>query len=163
MVVRPVQPGDRDSIVPLIAGLRVDLARLRGRTREADLRAAAEEFDEFVRKGAPIFLAEDGGSGVVGYLVCRVEGDVVWAEQLYVSQACRREGIGTALFAQAERLAEEHGGGTVYTWIHPNNHRVISFLGKRGYSVLNLVEVRRPREGETPAGKIRVGDHAFDY
>lgn len=29
-------------------------------------------------------------------------------------------------------------------YVHPNNHRMIEFLRKRGYTVLNLTEIRKP-------------------
>ncbi len=42
---------------------------------------------------------------------------------------------------------------------HPNNHRMISFLWKYGYTVLNLIEVRKPYPGEKLTQEIQVGDH----
>ncbi len=75
----------------------------------------------------------------------------------------RRGGIGSALYFEAERLCEEVGGDTLYNWVHPNNDTIISFLQKRGYSVLSLIELRRAWPGEEPEQKIRVGDHEFDY
>jgi len=59
---------------------------------------------------------------------------------------------------EAEQLAQEFDGDTVYNWIHPNNDRIISFLKKRGYNVLNLIEVRRARLGEETSEKIKVGN-----
>ena len=40
---------------------------------------------------------------------------------------------------------------------------IISFLRKRGYDVLNLVELRRRLPGEQPVSRIRVGDQEFEY
>lgn len=80
-----------------------------------------------------------------------------------MSSKYRCRGIGSALYVEAERLAQEFGGDIVYNWIHPNNDRIISFLKKRGYNVLNLIEVRRARPGEETAQKIKVGKHEFDY
>ena len=42
-------------------------------------------------------------------------------------------------------------------------HRMINFLRKRGYTVLNLIEIRKPYEGENLTQTIRVGEHEFDY
>ncbi len=75
----------------------------------------------------------------------------------------RRKGIGTALYEKAEEIAESLGSDTVYNWVHPNNDAIISFLKKRGYGVLNLIELRRKWKGEEPKMKIRVGRHEFDY
>lgn len=140
----------------------MELARLRNRTVQMDLGAAAE-LEEYAASSSPIFVAESGEGDIVGYLVCRVEGEVVWAESLYVSPAHRRRGFGSALYAVAERLAEQLGGDTVYNWVHPDNDGIIRFLRQRGYNVLNLIELRRPRPGEVPRQRIGVGNHEFDY
>jgi ribosomal protein S18 acetylase RimI-like enzyme len=162
IVVREAGPEDEEALVEMIAAFRVELARLRGWKREPNLEVAREEFSEFREKGFPIFVAEVEGRPV-GYLVCRVEDDVVWAEQLYVRPEFRRLGIGSALYEKAEEFVRRLGGDTVYNWIHPNNDAIIAFLRKRGYTVLNLIELRRPWPGEVPTRKIRVGEHEFDY
>ena len=64
---------------------------------------------------------------------------------------------------EVEKLAESLGGDTAFNWVHPNNDSIIAFLKKLGYSVLNLIEVRKPWKNETPFQKITVGKHDFDY
>lgn len=56
-----------------------------------------------------------------------------------------------------------YGDDTVYNYIHPNNHRMIEFLRNRGYTVLNLIEIRKPYKGEKLTQTIVVGEHEFDY
>lgn len=163
MKIRPARPGDEEGLIPLIGEFRVALAQFRGITREIDIEAAKKELAGYREENFPIFVAESDDGKIVGYLVCRVDGDVVWAESLFVSPESRRRGIGSALYAEAERLAQEVGNDSVYNWVHPNNDSIISFLRNRGYSVLNLIELRRPRPGEKITQKIRVGKHEFDY
>ena len=55
------------------------------------------------------------------------------------------------------------GETTVFNYVHPNNEAIIAFLKSKGYSVLNLIEIRKPYAGETVTGKMRVGDNEFDY
>ena len=162
MKIRPAQADDEQELVRLIAGFRVSLAELRGGARPIDLAAAGNELAEYAGRGFPIYVAEDDAASLVGYVVCRVDGDVVWAESLYVAPECRRQGIGSALFGEAERLAQERGGDFPYNWVDPDNARIIRFLQKRGYSVLNLIELRRPYPAEKLAQKIMVGPHEFD-
>jgi hypothetical protein len=50
-----------------------------------------------------------------------------------------------------------------YNWVHPNNDGIIAFLRKRGYGVLNLIELRGARPGASLTNKVRVGEHEFDY
>ena len=47
--------------------------------------------------------------------------------------------------------------------VRPINHRMIGFLRKHGYTVLNLIEVRKPYQGEKLTQTITVGEHEFDY
>ncbi len=163
MKVRSLLPDDQEKIVELIAQFRVELAKLRGYHREPNLKAARNELAEYQERHYPIFVAEGSALEIIGYLVCRVDGDVVWVESLFVRSEYRRRGIGSSLYEKAEQLAQELGGDTLYNWVHPNNDRIIHFLRKRGYSVLNLIELRRTRPGEEIAQKVRVGKHEFDY
>jgi ribosomal protein S18 acetylase RimI-like enzyme len=168
VTIRRASSDDHDQLVGLIAGFRADLRSLRSAAPEPgtpEQRAAAEqELSDYEADPAyPIFVAELETGELAGFLVCRVADTVVWAESLYVTPAHRRQGIAGTLYAEAERLAQELGGDTVYNWVHPNNDRSITFLKKRGYDVLNLVEVRRAREGEEGLGQIQVGEHRFRY
>ena len=161
MDIRPARPGDREQLVRLIGQYRAALAEIRGQAAAIDAPAAEGELAEYQQKGFPIFVAAEGAGKIVGYLVCRIDGKVLWAESLFVLPAFRRRGIASALYAEAERLAESLGGETVYNWVDPDNDAIVAFLARRGYDVLNLIELRRPRPGERPGRRIRVGGHEF--
>lgn len=162
MKIRLAQPQDEQVLIRLIAGFRQSLAQLRGGSCGEDLAAAKDELYEYLGKAFPVYVAENETAAVVGYLVCRVDGDVVWAESLYVLPEYRRHGVAAGLYAEAERLAQELGNSPPYNWVDPDNDTIIRFLQKRGYNVLNLIELRRPQPGEEPARKIHVGRHEFD-
>jgi ribosomal protein S18 acetylase RimI-like enzyme len=133
-----------------------------GEERAPDLTAAAE-LQEYNDLAPPIFVAELAAGQIVGYLVCRTEADVVWAESLFVDPVYRRRDIAAQLYEAAEQLAAGRGGATLYNWIHPNNEPIIAFLRRRGYDVLNLVEIRRPLPGEAALGRLKVGEHEYRY
>jgi len=84
-------------------------------------------------------------------------------ESVYVHPDFRRQGIGAALFGKAEELAASFGEDTVYNYVHPNNRAMIAFLREKGYSVLNLLEIRKLYAGEKLTRKIRVDEEQFDY
>lgn len=164
ITVRTYHQDDRQLVVQLVAGFRVALSEFRGRTRKADLSRATAELQEYVEKAYPIFVAVTEDEPIcIGYVVCRIDDDTVWVESLFVSPEFRRRGVAGLLYDAAEECARAHGQDTLYNWIHPNNHAMIGFLEKRGYDVLNLIEVRRRRNGEEAMSSIRVGDHDFAY
>ncbi|MFW9908778.1 MAG: GNAT family N-acetyltransferase [Candidatus Thorarchaeota archaeon] len=161
-MIRRYKESDKQEVVEMIASLRVFLAKLKSTERDPDLEAANEELQSYLGKEFPVFVAESA-NGLAGYLVCKIDDDVVWAESIFVRPEYRRKGIASSLYVKAERLAQELGGDTVFNWVHPNNNVSISFLKKRGYTVLNLIEVRKPWKEEKLVTKVQVGDIEFDY
>lgn len=149
-------------IAPLIADFRVALDSYRGTASEADTTAAKDEFLSFLESGYPVFAAEDGGR-LIGYVVCRMDEPCVWVEHLYVTAKYRRQGVASMLFEKAEEIAKSMGEDTVFNYVHPNNEGVIHFLRSKGYTVLNLIEVRKPYRGEKITSTIKVGENEFDY
>ena len=65
--------------------------------------------------------------------------------------------------AGRDEIAASNGDDTVYNYVPPNNHRMIEFLRDRGYTVLNLIEIRKPYKDEKLTQTIMVGEHEFDY
>ncbi len=162
MDIRVYQSQDRDQLIQLIAAFRVDLGQLIKQDRSPDITAAEIELDYYLSHNYPIYIAIGVSGEITGYLVCRVNEDVVWVESLYVTPEHRRKGIAGKLYDAAENLASKLGGETLYNWIYPDNDAIIAFLDKRGYRVLNLIEVRRLEANKETGGKIQIGDHQFD-
>jgi len=162
MIIREYESRDTDQLVCLISVFRVTLSALRGIEREPDIDAARDELGSFTPPRFRLYVAESGDE-LVGFIVCKIEDNVVWAESLYVIPTRRRTGIASLLYQEAERLAEDVGCDTVYNWVHPNNDDMIRFLEKRGYTVLNLIEIRGRRSGEEPTSTVRVAHHTFEY
>jgi GNAT superfamily N-acetyltransferase len=95
--------------------------------------------------------------------VCKIIDGVVWVESLFVSEQERRKGIATRLYLETEKVAQELGNSTLYNWGHPNNDKMIAFLSRMGYDVLNLIEVRKKLNNEEITGMVKVGDHDYHY
>ncbi len=163
MIIRLAKISDEESVAKLIADFRVELRGLKRIKSTPKIDQAKEEFNEYIEAEYPIFVAEDINREIVGYLVCRVEDNLVWAESLFVDTNKRRKGIASDLYKEAEKLATKLGGDTVYNWVHPNNDKIIKFLAKNGYDVLNLIEIRKQRENEVLSQKIIVGNHEYNY
>jgi len=163
MKIRRSDSGDREQLIERVVEFRASLTQFSSKAREPDRAQATEEIDDYHAKGFPVFVAESEDHAIIGYLVCRVDAKTVWAESLFVAPEHRRHGIGSKLYAQAERLAADVGASTVYNWVHPQNRTVVSFLKQRGYDVLNLVELRRPGPDEQANRTITVGSEEFRY
>ena len=161
--IRIFEEKDKEDISKLIAYFREELSNLKGIRKEPDIGKAKEEIQDYINCKYPIFVAKNKDNLLIGYIICKVESEVVWAESLYVLPEYRRSGIASLLFNEAEKLAQKYGNDTVYNWVHPNNHSMIMFLDKKGYDVLNLIEIRKSWKGEINTRKIKVDDHEFKY
>jgi ribosomal protein S18 acetylase RimI-like enzyme len=160
--IKRVGIADTDNIAPLIAKFRVELLAYKNSKVEENLDDAKEEFESYIKVGYPVYVCEEGDKWL-GYLVCRIDTEVVWVESLFVLSEHRRRGIASALFNAAEDLAVSYGNDTLYNYVHPNNDDMIAFLNKRGYNVLNLIEIRKKYKGEKINEQIQIRNNFFDY
>ncbi len=151
-----------DALAEMVALFRVELRSYKGITSRPNMEAGREEMEEYLSAKFPVFAALLNGE-YAGYVVCRIDNEVVWVESIFVKEEYRRKGIASALFGKAEEIAASYGNDTVFNYVHPNNHRIIQFLRKRGYTVLNLIEIRKPYKNETLTQTFTIGEHEFDY
>ena len=151
-----------EDLAQMVALFRVELRSYKAIVSKPNLNAGREEMEEYLSAGFPVFAAMVGGR-YAGYVVCRIDSEIVWVESIFVQEEYRCQGVASELHSKAEEIAASYGEDTVYNYVHPNNYRMIAFLRKRGYTVLNLVEIRKPYKGEHLTQKICVGEHEFDY
>ena len=151
-----------DALAEMVALFRVELRSYKGITSRPNMEAGREEMEEYLSAKFPVFAALLNGE-YAGYVGCRIDNEVVWVESIFVKEEYRRKGIASALFGKAEEIAASYGDDTVFNYVHPNNHRIIQFLRKRGYTVLNLIEIRKPYKNETLTQTFTIGEHEFDY
>ncbi|MBQ7222953.1 MAG: GNAT family N-acetyltransferase [Erysipelotrichaceae bacterium] len=146
----------------MVIEFRKELAALRDWQSETDLEGAQEEIKYYLSKHYPILAASISGN-YVGYAVIKEEDGIYWLESIYVRKEFRRRHIATMLLKEAEKIAQENGEETLYINIHPNNAAVINLLGKNGYDVLNLIEVRKKYPAEKLKTEYLIGDVKFKY
>ena len=151
-----------DDLAQMVAQFRVELRSYKGIVSKPNMEAGREEMEEYLAAKFPVFAAIVDGE-YAGYVVCRIDNQVVWVESIFVREEYRRRGVASTLHSKAEEIAASYGNDTVYNYVHPNNYRMIAFLRKRGYTVLNLIEIRKPYQGEKLTQVIQVGEHEFDY
>lgn len=153
---------DADRIAPLVAAFRVQLKAYKGIRSQPDFEAGRDEILDYLRSGFPVYAAEDAGV-LAGYILCRIDEPCLWVEHIYVQEEYRRKGVASMLFSKAEEIAASMGEDTIYNYVHPNNGDMIQFLRSKGYTVLNMIEIRKPYEGERLTTTIHVESEAFDY
>lgn len=153
---------DADGIAALVAAFRTQLKSYKGIQSQPDIAAGKEEILEFLNSGFPIYAVKDNDS-FVGYIVCRIDEPCLWVEHIYVRKDFRRKGAATMLFRKAEEIAASMGEDTVYNYVHPNNEGMIRFLASNGYTVLNMIEIRKPYKDEKLTTTIHVEKETFDY
>ena len=153
---------DADRIAPLVAAFRTQLKSYKGIESQPNTEAGKDEILEYLESGFPVYAVEDSGA-LVGYIVCRIDEPCLWVEHIFVQEDYRRKGVATMLFNKAEEIAASMGEDTVYNFVHPNNENMIQFLRAKGYTVLNMIEIRKPYEGEKLTATIHVEKEAFDY
>ncbi len=157
-----IDRGNAADAAPLVAAFRAELKAYKGISAKPDVAAGLSEISEYIDAGFPSYAAMEDGM-LVGYAVCRVEEPTVWLESIFVKSDYRTRGIASALLHKAEEIARAYGENTVFNYVHPNNDRMIAFLRGHGYTVLNLIEIRKPYPDEKPVKRIKVGENEFDY
>ena len=157
-----VEIKDADKLAPLVAAFRTQLRSYKGIKSQPDIEAGKEEIIEFLESGFPIYAIENNGA-LTGYIVCRIDEPCLWVEHIFVREEYRRKGIATMLFEKAEEIAASMGEETIYNYVHPNNENMIQFLRSKGYTVLNMIEIRKPYNNEKLTTTIQVGNETFDY
>ena len=162
MKIIEIDKNNANYISELVADFRVALKSYKGIKACPNKETAYIEIIEYLDAGFPCFAAISDEK-YVGYIVCRIDMSCVWVESIYTLPEYRGKGIASALFEKAEEIGNKLGNDTVFNYVHPNNNRMINFLRKHGYSVLNLIEIRKPHKNEKLSTTIKVGENEFNY
>ncbi len=110
LVIRKVGEGDVETLFELI----LELATYEKLSHEVNGDAAILARSLFVERSAEALLAELDGEAVGYAIVCGTFSSFecmggIWIEDIFVSPASRRAGIGRALFERVAALAVERG------------------------------------------------------
>ena len=151
-----------DQTAELLSLFRDQLRKYKGIDSKPDIFSAKTELTSFSKdENYPIYLCLEADN-VIGYMILKID-EVIWVEQIYVKEAFRRKGVASLLYEEAEKRSNEIGEDTLFNCVHPNNEGIISFLKSKGYTVLNLIEIRKPYKDEKIKTVIKVGNNDFDY
>jgi GNAT superfamily N-acetyltransferase len=98
---------------------------------------------------------------LVGYSVLKTEDCVCWLDWIYVKPEFRGTNAASKLFDYSEKVAKEIGSDQLYIWVHPDNRPMLKFLKKKGYDVLNLIEVKKIKKNINSV--VMILDNQFRY
>lgn len=155
IILRPMQPADREAVIDLLWALNKVEADL-GATRRVDRFAAIRclDYDEdAVRASRGQLIVADAAGDVVGYIaMSQREGGPflpdrylpqLYIENLVVHPERRSAGIGALLIAEAERFARANGLGALTLGVIPGNLRGQAFYQREGFSA-DAIEMMKP-------------------
>ena len=155
LAIRPRTTTDHDALVEQFQGLNVYEEPYAGNRRTDrlggldSLTAAQKGVDE---TGGVALVAELDGR-VVGHLFLRIAEDAIYVREdlrtyayvsdLFVREEARGLGIGTALMAEAERFAREHGLRRLMIGVLSGNARAEQLYTRLGFSP-HAIELTKP-------------------
>ena len=90
-----------NALAEMVALFRVDLRSYKGIVSKPNIDAGREEMEEYLSAKFPVFAALIDGE-YAGYVVCRIDSEVVWVESIFVKKEYRRDGC-TAFPQKARR------------------------------------------------------------
>ncbi len=137
-------------LAELVKEFRSDLNELNGITIEQtyDHKDIQKETKAYFQKNK-IVIGAYKTEKLIGFLVLKEEERVFWVEWMYMSPQFRGTKCASELFDFADNIAKNSSGSQLYVWVHPTNHRMIRFLSKKGYNVLNLIEITKDSKSES--------------
>jgi ribosomal protein S18 acetylase RimI-like enzyme len=88
-----------------------------------------------------LFLVGVISGEIVGSVMAGYEGHRGWINYLAVAPKCRRQGLGRALMAEAERLLSLTGCPKINLQVRAANQGVIAFYHSLGYAIDEVVSL----------------------
>jgi GNAT superfamily N-acetyltransferase len=124
--------------------MKIIMNRLNGSENIVMMSEAVCDAESYFTENRRVFVYKIKNK-MVGYSVLKIENKVVWLDWLYVDPDYHGKGVASKLFDHAEEFTIKLGNDQLYIWVHPDNHRMLKFLKKKGYDVLNLIEVKKEK------------------
>ena len=93
-----------------------------------------------------MFLVAELENEIIGTVMAGYEGHRGWINYLAVSPQHRRQGIGTALMQEAERILRLEGCPKINLQVRSANRDVIEFYRKIGFAVDDVVSMGKRLE-----------------
>ena len=143
VVIREYDMKDFPALCNLVAEFFSFHRRLNGRGPLPPDEAATIIPRDMLQETSHLLVAEPSeGGDIIGF--CRVEchEGAYFLRELGVAASWRIRGIGTALLREAEAYIKTAGETNLYLSVIPRNTDAVRFFVRRGYDVINTIELR---------------------
>lgn len=80
---------------------------------------------------------------IIGYMALRIDGGAAYLQQLIVSDAAKKNGVGTALLKKFESFARQNKCHLAYLETHEKNVAALSLYKSNGYTIAATLENNR--------------------
>lgn len=107
-------------------------------------------FNEIIRSDAYLlcyifsYKGKDAGYALLSKSFCpEVGGSIIWIEQLYINESCRRKGIAGEFLLFIEK---EFGPDRIRLEVEEDNERAISLYTKKGYRFLPYLQMIKDKK-----------------
>jgi len=120
MDIRAARTSDREAVQALWASAGLDPASDR-------------EWDVLVAGGCASLLVADDGGQILGAAVVAYDGWRAFVYHLAVSAEARRQGVGSALMAEAERTLRQKGARLIFALVNERMTDGLALLAASGY------------------------------
>ena len=94
-----------------------------------------------IARDPDLFLVAAAGNRVVGTVMGGYDGHRGWIYSLAVDESKRHSGIGSALIGEVEQKLRDLGCLKVNLQVMPDNHGVVEFYRRLGFSVEDRVSM----------------------
>jgi ribosomal protein S18 acetylase RimI-like enzyme len=140
MQIRPFQPSDQEAVVAL--------------WEECELVRAWNDPRKDIRRKLTVrpdlFLVGVVDGRIVAAIMAGYEGHRGWLNYLAVALDCRRQGLGRAMVAEAERRLLAAGCPKINLQVRSSNQAVIEFYRRIGYGMDDVVSMGKRLENDEP-------------
>ena len=110
--------------------------------------------DDMQGPDSHILVAETTDTNeIVGFSRYERHQGAFFGREMCVTETKRLRGVGTALLRAVEKRIREAGETNLFISVVARNAQALQFFAKRGYSILNTVELRTPFPDERVARK----------
>jgi putative acetyltransferase len=138
MNIRHIEPGDNPTLAKIIRATLVEFGANRPGTVFDDPRTD-HVYEEFQKKGATYFIAENNGTIVGGGGIYPTEGlpeDTCELVKMYLLPDARGTGLGRSLIEKSISWAKDYGYKNVYLESMPELKQALKVYEKFGFNFL---------------------------